>query len=96
MPDDSGIVSRGSCKGTTVADLFLDVAYDRTFGALADGEDVTDSEGGLFTTVDKGTGVETLSGNECLCAKFVAVGVAEDDAGEGSTTAQKCVYKPNG
>ena len=91
VTDDSGVVPRGACEGTAVADLFLDVAHDRTFGALADREDVTDCKGGFFTAVDEGAGVEALRGDECLGAELVAVGVAEDDASKGCTTTRKCV-----
>lgn len=42
---------------------------------------VTDSQNGLFITLDKGAGVEILGDNECLAALFVAV--AEDHTVEG-------------
>ena len=51
-----------------------------------DGENVADGESSLLAAVDEGTGVEALSGNESLLAELVAVGVAENNAGEGSTT----------
>ena len=89
VTDDSGVVPGGACEGTTVADLFLDVAHDRTFGALTDGEDVTDCKGCFFAAVDEGASVEALRGNECFAAELVAVGVTEDDAGEGCTTTRE-------
>ena len=81
MADDGGVVARGASEGAAVADLFLDVADDGAFGALGDGEDVADCEGGFFAAVDKGAGVEAFGGDEGFFAEFVAVGVAEDDAG---------------
>jgi hypothetical protein len=49
---------------------------------LADWEDVADCESGLFAAVDKGACVEALCCDESLFTEFVAVGVAEDYAGE--------------
>ena len=87
VADDGGVVTGGTGKSTTVANLLLDVADDGTFGALSDGEDVADVEGSLLSAIDEGTGVEALSGDESLLAELVPVGVTEDDTGEGSTTA---------
>lgn len=86
VSDDGGIVARGTGKGTTVADLLLDVADDGTFGALGDREDVADGESGFLTAVNEGTGVETLGSDEGFLAELVAVGVTEDYASKGSTT----------
>jgi hypothetical protein len=81
VADDSGVVARGSGKGTAVANLLLDVADDGTFWALSDGENISDVEGGLLATVDEGTRVETFSGDESLFLELVFVWVAEDNAG---------------
>ena len=86
MADNGSVVSRSPGKGTTVADLLLDVGDDGTFGELGDGDDVANGEGSLLAAVDEGTGVETLGGDESLLAELVAVGVTEDNTGEGSTT----------
>lgn len=81
MANDSGIVARSASEGTTVADLLLNIANDGTFGALRDGEDVADGEGGLLAAVDEGTSVKTLGSDESLLAELVAVGVTENNAG---------------
>lgn len=86
VTDNGSVVAGCPGKGTTVASLLLNVADNGTLRALSDGENVADGEGGLLAAVDEGTSVEALSGDESLLAELVAVGVTEDDAGEGSTT----------
>lgn len=86
MSNDGGVVARCPGKSTTVTDLLLDVADDCSFGALGDGEDIADVEGGLLAAVDKCTGVEALCGNECLFAELVAVWIPENDTGERCTS----------
>lgn len=86
VANNGGIVARCAGEDATVANLLLDVADDRTLRALGDGEDVADVESGLLAAVHETTGVHSLGGDEGLLAEFVAVRVAEDDAGEGSTT----------
>ena len=87
VADDSRVVAGRASERTTVTGLLLDVADDSTLRQLRDREDVADRKLGLLAAVDEGTGVEALGGNESLLAELVAVGVAEDDTGEGSTTA---------
>ena len=89
MADDGSVVSGSTSKSTTVTDLLLNVADDGTLRALANGDDVADGQSGLFTAVNEGTGVEAFSSNESLFAELVAVGVTEDDAGEGGTTVNR-------
>ena len=60
MANNSGIVARCSCKGTAVADLLLDVADNRTFGALGNGKNVAYGEGGLLAAVDEGSCMEAF------------------------------------
>lgn len=86
MADNGGVVARCPCKCTTVTNLLLHVADDGSFGALSDGDDVPDGECGFLSAVNEGAGVEALSGDEGLFAELVAVGIAEDDASERSTT----------
>lgn len=57
MANDSCVISRRACEGTAIANLFFEIADDGTFGALSDGENVADGEGGFFAAVDEGTGV---------------------------------------
>ena len=86
VADNSCVVPARPRKRTAVADLLLDVANDGTLRALGDGEDVADGQRGLLAAVDEGTGVHALGGDEGLLAELVPVWVAEDDAGERSTT----------
>jgi len=86
VSNDGGVVAGSAGKSTTVADLLLNVADDGTFRALAHGEDVSDGESSLLSAIDEGTGVKALSGNESLLAELVAVGIPENNTGEGGTT----------
>lgn len=86
VADDGGVVARGTGERSTVTNLLLDVEDDGTLRALANGEDVADGKGGLLTGVDERAGRDALGSDESLLAELVAVGVAEDDGGEGSTT----------
>lgn len=88
VADDGGVVAGGTGERSTVTDLLLDVEDDGTLRALANGEDVADGKGGLLTGVDERAGRDALGSDEGLLAELVAVGVAEDDGGEGSTTAK--------
>ena len=54
---------------------------------MTEGEDISDSQIGLFASVDELAGVHAFIGDEGFCAEFVAVGITEDDFGERSTTA---------
>ena len=57
-----------------------------SFRGICEGEDVADGERGVLAGVDELASVHALVGDEGLGVKLVAVGVAEDDAGERSTT----------
>jgi len=87
VTDDGGIVAGSAGKGTAVTDFLLDVADNGTLGKSGDGEDIADGESSLLSAVHKCTGVEALSRDEGLLTELVAVGVTENDAGKGSTTA---------
>lgn len=89
VSDNGCVVARCPCECTAITDLLLDVADNGTFWALSDGEDVADGEGGFFAAVDEGTGVETFGGNESFFAELVAVGITEDNTGEGCTTGEE-------
>lgn len=86
MSDDGSVVTRSSGERTSVPGLLLDVADDGTFGALSDGEDVADVQGGLLSAVDERTGRETLGGDESLLSDLVSVRVSEDNGGQGGTS----------
>jgi hypothetical protein len=86
VSDDGSVVTRSSGERTSVPGLLLDVADDGTFGALSDGEDVADVQGGLLSAVDERTGRETLGGDESLLSDLVSVRVSEDNGGQGGTS----------
>lgn len=87
VADDGDVVAGRAAQSTTVTNLLLDVGDDGTFGHGGEGENISDSEGGVLSGVDELAGVHALVGNECLLDLLELVGVAEDDAGERSTTA---------
>lgn len=87
VSDDGSVVAGSASERSAVSRLLLDVADDRSLGKLGEGEDVADGEGGLLAAEDKGAGREALGSDEGLGAHLVAVRVAEDDAGEGGSTA---------
>ena len=87
MADNGNIVAGSAAKSTTITNLLLDVGDDGTFGHGGEGEDVSDGERGVLSGVDELAGVHALIGNEGLLNLPELVGVAEDDAGKGSTTA---------
>jgi hypothetical protein len=92
VSDNGGVVTRSACECTTVTRLFLDVADNGTFRESGDREDVADGEGGFSAAVDELASVLALGGDEGFGAELIAVGVAEDDAGKGSTTARVMNY----
>ena len=91
MANNGGVVSGCAGERTAVTSLLLYVRDDGTLRALANGEDVANSELSLLASVDEGTSVKTLSRDEGLLAELVAVGVAENDTGKRSTTVRRSV-----
>ena len=86
MTDDGSVGSGCSGEGTTITDLLLDTADDRSFGELAYWENISNVEDSLLAAVDKSTGVETFGGDEGLFTELVTVWITEDDTGKGSAT----------
>ena len=92
MPNDGGIGSGRPGESTTVPNLLLDAANDRSFGKLAHRENISNVKGGLLAAVDEGTGVKALGGDEGLLAELVTVWITEDDTGKRSTTADSTSF----
>ena len=86
MSNDGSVVSRCLGKRSSVTDLLLDVADDCSFRALRDGENVSDVQSSLLSTVDERSGSDTLGSDESLLSELVPVWVSEDDDGERSST----------
>lgn len=86
VSNDGGVGPGCSGESTTVADLLLNAANDRSFGKLAYRENISHVEGSLLAAVDEGTGVKTLSSYEGLLAELVTVWITEDDTGKRSAT----------
>jgi len=87
VSDDRRVVAGRAGERAAVARALLDVADDGPFRKLSNGEDVPDGEVSLPATVDECASVEALGRDEGLLAELVAVGIAEDDAGERRTAA---------
>jgi hypothetical protein len=66
VSDDGDVVSGGTTDRTTVTGLLLNVGNDGTFGHGAEGENVSDVDGGLLSGVDELTGVHALVGDETV------------------------------
>lgn len=92
VSDDGGVGSGCPGERTTVANLLLDAANDRSFGELAHRENISHVEGCLLATVDEGTGVKTLSSYEGLLAELVTVWITEDNTGKRSATASSMSF----
>jgi len=88
VSDDCSVGSGRPGERTTVANLLLNAANDRSFGELAHGQNISNIESSLLATVDEGTGVKTFCGNKGLLTEFVTVRIAEDDAGKRCATAR--------
>jgi len=88
VSDDGSVGSGCSGERTTVTNLLLDAADDRSFRELAHGDNISNIEGSFLATVDEGTSVKTLGSNEGLFAELVTVWITEDDAGKRSAAAR--------
>jgi len=88
MPNNSSTRSRSPGQRPSVSNLLLNVTDDGPFWDSGEREDVPDVESRLLPAVDERTSRKPLSRNEQSCSKFVAVGISENDLGEGGTTAR--------
>lgn len=86
VADNSDVVARGTAERTTVANLLLHVRHHGTLGHGGEGKHVADGQGGVLAGVHELAGVHALVSDEGLGLQLVAVGVAELDAGQRSTT----------
>ena len=93
VTNDGRVVTRCAGKRTTVTNLLLDVADNRTLRQRAERQDVTDAQQGLLTAVHKLTRVHTLGSNERLSLVLVVVRVTERNAREWRTTEKMLVRK---
>jgi len=86
--NDGHVVTRGTSEFSAVTGALLDVGDDGTFGQGTKGQHVADLQLSLLAAVQELTGVQTLDGNEVLLHLLELVGVAEDNAGQRSTTSR--------
>lgn len=87
VANDGDVTTRGTAESTTVTDSLLNVGDNGTLRHLTDGKNVTDGKSSLLSGVDELAGVHALVGDEGLGDVLVLVGVAEGNAGKGSTSA---------
>lgn len=81
----SCVVTGCASKCTTIANLLFNIADNGTFGALADGENISNIQSSFLSAVDKGPSVKTFSSNKSLFLELVTVGITEDNTGKGCT-----------
>jgi len=81
-------LARSAGKRATVTGLLLDAANDGTLRHCADGEHVADRQSSLPSSVNKLASVHALSSDKEFLVLFIFVGIAEDNSGQGSTTAR--------
>lgn len=86
VANDGCVVARGPGEGATVTHLFLNVANDGSLWHGGEGKDVSDVQRGLFAAVDKLARVHAFGSDESLRDEAVLVGIAKDDARQGSTS----------
>jgi len=86
VANNGGVTARNSCKSTAVTRLLLDVAMMVPSGRQKE-EGRCPRKRSLLPAVDKLSGMLTFGSNESLGAKFVSVGISEDNTSKGSTTA---------
>ena len=92
VSDDGSVGSGCPSERTTVTDLLLDSANDRSFRELAHRENISNVEGSLLAAVDEGASVKTFGGNEGFFAELVTVWIAKDYTGKRSTTASSTKF----
>lgn len=86
VTNNGDVVAGGTAQSATVANLALDVRDDGTLRHRAQRQDVADGQSSILAGVDELAGVHALVGDEGLGVQLEAVGVTEDDLGEGSAT----------
>ena len=84
--DDSCKIAGCTGERTTITELLLDVAHNGTFRHIRQRNNVANCKICLLATIDKLASVGSLCRNESLLFQAEAVGVTEDDSGEGSAT----------
>lgn len=87
MADNNNVITRSPSKDPTVTHLVFNVANHSSFWDGSEGQDISHSQGGLFTAVNKLPSEHSFRGDEQLLLVLVTEGVAESDAGQrGATT----------
>ena len=86
VTNDDSTATGSLCQGTSVTNLTLEIADNRTLWDLVDWQNVTDSQLSGLTAVDELTSVHTLSSDEVSLNQLVSVWIAEDNTGDWSTS----------
>lgn len=84
---DDGRASRSASDLSSISDLGLEIADDSSLRHGADGQNISNGELGLASSVDVLAGVHALNSDEVFGSALVSVGVTELDAGKRGTTA---------
>lgn len=86
--DDHGKASRSASKGTAIAHLGLNVAYNGTLGNLLQWQYIANGQRCLLSTVNELTSVHPLGGYHELGIAFEAIGIEELNLGHGGATSR--------
>ena len=87
MADNNSIIAGCPGEDTSITNVMFNVTDHGTFGNRAQGQNVTDNEGGFLAAVNELARVHALSRHEQLLLVFVSERVAEGDSGEwGAST----------
>merc|ERR1719206_35047 len=84
--DNSSVTARCSSQLSTIARFLFHIADDGTLRHNSHRKDVSNLQCCLLPTVDKLTGMHTLSGNEEFLSQFELVRISEDDNSKWSTS----------
>ena len=84
--DNNGKGTRASGKSTTISLLGLNVADNGSLGDNLKRKNISDSQGGLLSAVNKLTSVHTLSADEKFVVSLITVSIQELDLGKGSSS----------
>jgi len=86
VTDNDSTAAGSLSQGTSVTNLTLEIANNRTLRDLVDWQNVADSQLSGLTAVDELTSVHTLGSDEVGLNQLVSVWVTEDNTGNWSTS----------
>ncbi|KAG6546659.1 hypothetical protein Mapa_011848 [Marchantia paleacea] len=86
VTDNDDVITRSAGKRTPVSHTVLNIADDSSLGNRSKGQNITNSQSSLLSTVQELTSVHTLSGNKELLLMLVSERMSESHLGQRSST----------